>query len=105
MRLSGLLDLVTRDDNVAEVLRRAGAASAPAALRTTVLEVSAPDALAPVLLAALARARPVLAVAATDREAEDLAAALRDLRPVDSVTEFPGWETLPHERLSPSSDT
>jgi transcription-repair coupling factor (superfamily II helicase) len=103
--LSGLLDLVSRDDDVAEMLRRAGTAAEPAAIRTAALEVSAPDALAPVLLAALATQRPVLAVAATDREAEDLAAALRDLLPEDGVAEFPGWETLPHERLSPSSDT
>ena len=42
---------------------------------------------------------------ATGREAEDLATALRDLLPPDSVVEFPAWETLPHERLSPRSDT
>ena len=49
--------------------------------------------------------RPVLAVTATGREAEDLAAALRSLLPPDTVAEFPAWETLPHERLSPRSDT
>ncbi|MEV6313928.1 transcription-repair coupling factor [Streptomyces sp. NPDC051776] len=49
--------------------------------------------------------RAVLAVTATGREAEDLAAALRSLMPPDSVVEYPSWETLPHERLSPRSDT
>ena len=47
----------------------------------------------------------VLAVTATGREAEDLAAALGAFLPAGSVAEFPSWETLPHERLSPRSDT
>ena len=47
----------------------------------------------------------MLAVTATGREAEDLAAALRSLLPPDGVVEYPSWETLPHERLSPRSDT
>ena len=47
----------------------------------------------------------MLAVTATAREAEDLAAGLGSFQPPDSVAFFPGWETLPHERLSPRSDT
>ncbi len=47
----------------------------------------------------------VLAVTATAKEAEDLAAGLSSFVPPDSVACFPGWETLPHERLSPRSDT
>ena len=47
----------------------------------------------------------MLAVTATAREAEDLTAALRAFLPPPSVATFPGWETLPHERLSPRSDT
>jgi transcription-repair coupling factor (superfamily II helicase) len=47
----------------------------------------------------------VLAVTATGREAEDLSAALRSYLPAVAVAEFPNWETLPHERLSPRSDT
>ena len=42
---------------------------------------------------------------ATGREAEDLVAALRCFLPADVVVDFPSWETLPHERLSPRSDT
>src|SRR5204863_7392924 len=34
-----------------------------------------------------------------------LAAGLGSFLPPDSVAFFPGWETLPHERLSPRSDT
>ena len=47
----------------------------------------------------------VLAVTATAREADDLVAALGSFLPPDTAAGFPGWETLPHERLSPRSDT
>jgi transcription-repair coupling factor (superfamily II helicase) len=47
----------------------------------------------------------VLAVTATAGEAEELAAGLSSFLPPDSIATFPGWETLPHERLSPRSDT
>ena len=56
-------------------------------------------------LAAPQRGAPVLAVTATGREAEDLQAALEASLGVGSVAHFPSWETLPHERLSPRSDT
>ncbi|NBE81412.1 transcription-repair coupling factor [Micromonospora rubida] len=49
--------------------------------------------------------RPVLAVTATSREADDLASALGSLLPAEQVAVYPSWETLPHERLSPRSDT
>ncbi|MFP5312323.1 MAG: transcription-repair coupling factor [Actinomycetes bacterium] len=78
-------------------------------------QISAPAGLRPVLLAEMADGLAaaadgpdpgvVLAVTATGREAEDLSAALRAYLPADSVAEFPSWETLPHERLSPRSDT
>ncbi|MFC7544868.1 transcription-repair coupling factor [Plantactinospora sp. GCM10030261] len=76
------------------------------------LDVTAPPALRPFVVAAVAAAtgqggadRPVLVVTATSREADDLAAALGSLLPPDRVAVFPSWETLPHERLSPRSDT
>ena len=56
-------------------------------------------------LAAPQRGAPVLAVTATGREAEDLQAALEASLGAGSVAHFPSWETLPHERLSPRSDT
>ena len=46
-----------------------------------------------------------LVITATGREAEDLASSLRALEPTAEVIEFPSWETLPHERLSPSAET
>ena len=52
-----------------------------------------------------AQSRFVLAVTATAREADDLTAALGSFLPAHAAASFPGWETLPHERLSPQSDT
>jgi transcription-repair coupling factor (superfamily II helicase) len=61
------------------------------------------------ILAALLRSvggpRVLLAVVATGREADALGGAMRSLVPDAQVVEFPSWETLPHERLSPSSET
>jgi transcription-repair coupling factor (superfamily II helicase) len=69
--------------------------------------LSGPPALQPLAIAAAARepGRIVLAVTSTGREAEDLVAALECLLPPDTVALYPGWETLPHERLSPRADT
>ena len=65
-----------------------------------------PGALRPFVVAGLVDAgRTVLAVTATGREAEDLVAAARRPRRPDAVGYYPSWETLPHERLSPRSDT
>ncbi|MDR1386900.1 MAG: transcription-repair coupling factor [Propionibacteriaceae bacterium] len=63
--------------------------------------------LRPFLAAALAEgsARPVLLVTSTYREAEQLAGSLESLLEPDQVAFYPAWETLPHERLSPRSDT
>lgn len=47
----------------------------------------------------------VLAVTATSRESEQYAEDLRAFLPDANIVEFPAWETLPHERLSPSADT
>ncbi|MET8157255.1 transcription-repair coupling factor [Sphaerisporangium sp. NPDC005289] len=95
MSLSGLLDLVVADPQLAGALERHGED----------VNLVAPPALRPFAVAALARRRPVLAVTATAREAEDLAAALTGLVGDHAVAVFPAWETLPHERLSPRSDT
>ncbi|GAA3605993.1 transcription-repair coupling factor [Marihabitans asiaticum] len=48
---------------------------------------------------------PLLVVTSTAREADDVATALRCLLSESEVVTFPSWETLPHERLSPRSDT
>ena len=66
-----------------------------------------PGARAAVLAAVVAAdpERVALLVTATAREADEVAATLRALLGADAVATFPAWETLPHERLSPRSDT
>ena len=104
MKLVGLLDAALDDPALAAArdLARRGDLEP--------LDLTAPPALRPFVVAAAAAdgsggGRPVLAVTATSREAEDLAAALGCLLPADEVAVYPSWETLPHERLSPRSDT
>ncbi|TSB14499.1 hypothetical protein, partial [Streptomyces benahoarensis] len=104
MSLAGLLDAVVKDPALAEAVRAGADGHRPH------VDLVGPPAARPFAVAALARdaGRPVLAVTATGREAEDLAAALRTLVPAgqeNTIAEFPSWETLPHERLSPRSDT
>lgn len=106
--LTGLFVAALTDPALARArdLARSGAAQVDG------LDLTAPPALRPFAVAAIAAdepvggaGRPVLAVTATTREADDLAAALGCLIPADQVAVFPSWETLPHERLSPRSDT
>lgn len=65
---------------------------------------------APLLAALVERRRtagkpPVLLVIApTGRRTESLGPALAALLPGAEVLHFPAWETLPHERLSPSAE-
>jgi transcription-repair coupling factor (superfamily II helicase) len=116
MSLSGLLGIVAEDPQLQpalEYLRQPGAGDA---------DLVAPPALRPLLVAAIAASRGlangatpapghegdtfVLALTATAREAEDLTAALGSLlSDPHAAAYFPAWETLPHERLSPRSDT
>lgn len=108
--LSGLRRALAADKTFARVQAEA---SRRFGIRSEDYQISAPPGLRAVLLAEMAEGLEnaddgtgmVLAVTATGREAEDLAAALRAYLPADAVAEFPSWETLPHERLSPRSDT
>ncbi|MBC7290932.1 MAG: transcription-repair coupling factor [Actinotalea sp.] len=112
MNLTGLLPLVLADPAAAHL--RELAAASPAA-REAVVDVVAPPGARPPLLAAVADALPTadgvtappvaVVVTATTRDADDLAVALRCYLPADDVAVLPAWETLPHERLSPRSDT
>lgn len=101
MSLHGLLDAIVKDPALAEAI------TAAADGNRMHVDLVGPPAARPLAIAGLAResGRTVLAVTATGREAEDLAAALRSLLPAEGVVEYPSWETLPHERLSPRSDT
>lgn len=74
-------------------------------------DFSLPEGLNAPLLTALVEARiargapPVVcAITATNREAERLMAAVASLMPHALICDFPAWETLPHERLSPSPE-
>jgi transcription-repair coupling factor (superfamily II helicase) len=98
--LKGLADLVLRDKVLASAVEDARDAGVPA------LDITGPSPLRPFVVRGLVDAgRTVLAVAATAREAEDLVTYLGDLVDPSSVAYYPAWETLPHERLSPRSDT
>ena len=58
------------------------------------------------LLAAIAAEQaPLLLVTTSTRRAEELSTELTQYLDEKSVSNFPPWETLPHERLSPKSDT
>ncbi|GAA2859075.1 transcription-repair coupling factor [Paenarthrobacter ilicis] len=110
MSLNGLRRALAEDKTFARVRTEA---QRPFADRNSDYQISAPTGMRAVLLAEMADALAannadapvVLAVTATGREADDLTAALCSYLPAESVAAFPSWETLPHERLSPRSDT
>ncbi|TXK19531.1 transcription-repair coupling factor [Homoserinibacter sp. GY 40078] len=54
---------------------------------------------------AAGRGQALLAITATSREAQAVADAIGCWAPDALVLPFPAWETLPHERLSPSAET
>lgn len=72
-------------------------------------DFSAVEGLRVPLLASILDARPgpqcLLAIASTSREAEAVMQSLAALAPRAVVLDLPAWETLPHERLSPSAET
>ncbi|MEG8178230.1 transcription-repair coupling factor [Nocardia terpenica] len=70
----------------------------------TPVQLVAPSAVRPFVAATIAATRPLVVVTATGREADDLTVELAEILG-DGVALFPSWETLPHERLSPSADT
>ena len=80
-----------------------GSESAVASCLHDSKKIIAPAATYPFLLAKIAEKSSLLIVTSSSRSAEDLAGELRELH--NKVLEFPAWETLPHERLSPRSDT
>ncbi|WP_203338681.1 transcription-repair coupling factor [Nocardioides limicola] len=98
MHLTGLTDAVLATPLLTDALADAE--------RFSTHDLIGPPGLRPFLIAGLvAQGRTVLAVTATGRDAESLASALDGLVDPDTVATYPSWETLPHERLSPRSDT
>lgn len=75
-------------------------------------DFSAPDGLDAPLMAGLLRRRAeaglppaLLVITATSREGEQVRTSIAPYLADAEVIEFPAWETLPHERLSPSAET
>ncbi|MFL6297724.1 MAG: transcription-repair coupling factor, partial [Actinomycetes bacterium] len=102
MRLTPLLDRWTDDPAFAELASALGGGEAAARLEAIV-----PDVARAFLLAGIARVsgRLVVVTTATTADAEALAADAAAFLGPDSAATFPAWETLPHERLSPRSET
>ena len=66
------------------------------------------DLIAPSSIHALLAAHqksPLLLITTSTRASDLLTAELKSLVEPESVVNFPAWETLPHERLSPKADT
>ncbi|SDD93527.1 transcription-repair coupling factor [Auraticoccus monumenti] len=101
MTLAGLVQHVATDPVIAESIEDARTRGAD------VLDLTVAAPLRPLVAAALAErsGRPLLLVTSTYREAEDLSATLGSFLDPGEVAYYPAWETLPHERLSPRSDT
>jgi len=102
MTVAGIVHALAQSESFADVL--------PSSRSDT--DFSVVSGLDAPLLAALVEARrhagkpaTLLAVAPTGRRAESVGDALRALVPEAVVLHFPAWETLPHERLSPSAET
>ncbi|MGU3432002.1 transcription-repair coupling factor [Actinomycetes bacterium M1A6_2h] len=93
--MAALASLALTDSSLRSVSEMVG--------RTSVTLV-APVAARSFVSAAIAQNAPVLVVTATGREADDLTVELTEMFG-GAVAQFPSWETLPHERLSPGADT
>ncbi len=100
--LGGLPRLLAHADSMSDALV---AASRPADFSAT------PGLHAPLLAALLRRRRErdeadaLFVVAATEREADAIRGSFECLLPEAELLDFPAWETLPHERLSPGVET
>ena len=101
----GLTSLLSREPVLSHVVEDA------LTRRTPTLDLQVAASARPAVAAVLGRSfdgsgrLPVLLVTSTFREAEESAATLKTWLGADSVCYYPSWETLPHERLSPRTDT
>ena len=99
MILEGLSARLSRARTFADALKNANHSA----------DFSLVDGLRAPLLAGLLAERKgpqaLVAIVATGRDSESLREALGSVVPDAEILEFPAWETLPHERLSPSAET
>ncbi len=98
--LAGLLDLVGSDPAFLAIAEQARIA------RT--VDLVGPSVIYPLAIAQIARQQESgvkLILTTTGRAADELAVDLSAYLPMEGIAVFPSWETLPHERLSPSADT
>ncbi len=100
MSLSHLVGALREHESVGRLLELRGEPCVDVALAT-----GARPLLAAILTQGQPPETPLVLVTATGREGDDAAGTLRGVLPPDSVAVLPSWETLPHERLSPRSDT
>lgn len=111
MALYGITEALKGEGTYAAIM---GVAAAHPTARVDEFVIGCPEGARPFLLQGISdvtsmgdtlRSPVVLVITATDREAEDTVLALSSLIPAEEAVLFPAWETLPHERLSPRSDT
>ncbi len=98
MTVQGLLEVIASDKVVGHCL-------ADAEHGVGALDITGPPSVRALLAGVLAGRRPLMLVTSTYREAEQLTAELVSVLGEEQVAYYPAWETLPHERLSPRSDT
>ncbi|MDR2930357.1 MAG: transcription-repair coupling factor [Propionibacteriaceae bacterium] len=95
--MHGLTRLLLRDDTIREAVEAVDPGSSG--------DLICLEQIRPFLIAAICQQTPTVAVTSTYRQAEALTAMVAGLIGEDQVAYYPAWETLPHERLSPRSDT
>lgn len=100
MSLARIASWLSQDSGVAEALSRVGAGG------SLTLPVGAYAPAVAALLEAKGPLGVVVVVCATGRESDQLRDELRSVVSAETtVLDFPAWETLPHERLSPHAET
>lgn len=98
--LAGLLDLIKADPAFLAIAENSQLAKT--------VDLVGPSVIYPLVIAKIASEQETgikLVLTTTGRAADELAADLSAYLPTEGIAVFPSWETLPHERLSPSADT
>ena len=112
MKLTGLSRLLAEQPSYRHILEACDVPAAERPVQTLIGAVAGVQAplIADLAVAVRRQSRTgktplTLIITPTERQAEDTAHALHSYLPDHHIESFPAWETLPHERLSPRSDT